>query len=121
MLDSLVRVSRRVGGAADLLATEMRAVPVRHSLYEPTLLPAGRRARKNRGSRDKAHELHPEPQSAPSSSSREGLEKCSHRRPPSPRRVLADRRREGGTDASLNLQPRLRERLRLPLHSFTYS
>ena len=25
MLDSLVRVSRRVGGAADLLATEMRA------------------------------------------------------------------------------------------------
>ena len=34
MLDSLVRVSRRVGGAADLLATEMVAVPVRHSLYE---------------------------------------------------------------------------------------
>ena len=29
MLDSLVRVSRRVGGAADLLATEMRAVPTR--------------------------------------------------------------------------------------------
>ena len=29
MLDSLVRVSRRVGGAADLLATEMRAVPVK--------------------------------------------------------------------------------------------
>ena len=28
MLDSLVRVSRRVGGAADLLATEMRAVQV---------------------------------------------------------------------------------------------
>ena len=26
MLDSLVRVSRRVGGAADLLVTEMRAV-----------------------------------------------------------------------------------------------
>ncbi len=26
MLDSLVRVSRRVGGAADLLATEMQAV-----------------------------------------------------------------------------------------------
>ena len=29
MLDSLVRVSRRVRGAADLLATEMRAVPVK--------------------------------------------------------------------------------------------
>ena len=40
MLDSLVRVSRRVGGAADLLATEMRPVPVRHSLYETTQVPA---------------------------------------------------------------------------------
>ena len=29
MLNSLVRVSRRVGGAADLLATEMQAVPTR--------------------------------------------------------------------------------------------
>ena len=29
MLDSLVRVSRRVRGAADLLATEMQAVPVK--------------------------------------------------------------------------------------------
>ena len=35
MLDSLVRVSRRVGGAADLLATEMQAVQEVHSLYEP--------------------------------------------------------------------------------------
>ncbi len=35
MLDSLVRVSRRVGGAADLLATEMGAVQILHSLYEP--------------------------------------------------------------------------------------
>ena len=29
MLDSLVRVSRRVGGAADLLATDMQSVPAR--------------------------------------------------------------------------------------------
>ena len=29
MLDSLVRVSRRVGGAADLLTSEMRTVPAK--------------------------------------------------------------------------------------------
>jgi hypothetical protein len=37
MLDSLVRVSRRVGGAADLLATEMQAVPVRDTRYTSLL------------------------------------------------------------------------------------
>ena len=42
MLDSLVRVSRRVGGAADLLATEMRAVPVRDTRYtSPLSYPPG--------------------------------------------------------------------------------
>ena len=43
LFNSLVRVSRRVGGATDLLATEMRAVSAewRHSLYEPALLPTG--------------------------------------------------------------------------------
>ena len=45
MLDSLVRVSRRVGGAADLLAAEMRSVPVRHSLYETAPIPASNEAR----------------------------------------------------------------------------
>ena len=39
MLDSLVRVSRRVGGAADLLATEMRPALEKCSLYEAALLP----------------------------------------------------------------------------------
>ena len=34
MLDSLVRVSRRVRDAADLLAIEMGAVQEMHSLYE---------------------------------------------------------------------------------------
>ena len=37
MLDSLVRVSRRVGGATDLLATDMRPVP-KHS-KETTQIP----------------------------------------------------------------------------------
>ena len=39
MLDSLVRVSRRVGGAADLLATEMQPALEKCSLYETTPLP----------------------------------------------------------------------------------
>ena len=38
----MVRVSRRVGGAADLLATEMRAVPVRDTRYtSPLRYPPG--------------------------------------------------------------------------------
>ena len=40
-------------------------------------------------------ELHPDPQSAPSGSLREGLEKCCHRQATTQRRVLADRRRRG--------------------------
>ena len=39
MLDSLVRVSRRVGGATDLLATEMRPELEKFSLYETTPVP----------------------------------------------------------------------------------
>ena len=45
MLDSLVRVSRRVGGAADLLGREMRTATERCSLYESSHVPVGRRAR----------------------------------------------------------------------------
>ena len=41
MLDSLVRVSRRVGGATDLLATEIRPASVRCSLYETVPIPVG--------------------------------------------------------------------------------
>ena len=50
MLDSLVRVSRRVRGAADLLATEMRAVPVKTLAIRARL--ATRRAKsQERGAR----------------------------------------------------------------------
>ncbi len=65
--------------------------------------------------------LHPRPQSSPSGSLREELEKSCHQRPQQPRRVLADQERRSGANVSLNLQLRLRERLCLPLHSFTYS
>ena len=37
MVDSLVRVSRRVGGATDLLATEMRTAPARDACYTSPL------------------------------------------------------------------------------------
>ena len=37
----MVRVSRRVGGATDLLATEMRPASVRCSLYETAPIPVG--------------------------------------------------------------------------------
>ena len=45
MLDSLVRVSRRVGGATDLLGREMRTATERCSLYESSHVPVGLRAR----------------------------------------------------------------------------
>ncbi len=64
--------------------------------------------------------LHPRPRSGDSGSSREGAVECS-RRPGRPRRaVLADPQRPGCQAFSLNHRPRLREPLRLLLHSFTY-
>jgi hypothetical protein len=70
----------------------------RHSLYEPAQLPAGSEARR-RGARvgRSPPELHPRPRSSPSGSSREGLEKCCHRRHEPPHRVLADPERDGRT------------------------
>ena len=44
MLDSLVRVSRRVGGAADLLDREMRAAAESRALYAPSYLPVRAKA-----------------------------------------------------------------------------
>ena len=66
-------------------------------------------------------ELHPRPRSSPSGSSRGGPEKCSRRRARPPDRAFAGREPDGRLPDSLNLRPQLRERLRLPLHSFTYS
>ena len=46
MLDSLVRVSRRVGGAADLLDREMRTATEHCSIYESSHVPVWFRARR---------------------------------------------------------------------------
>ena len=46
MLDSLVRVSRRVGGAADLLATEMEAAQVNALAIRASLATRRRRSQK---------------------------------------------------------------------------
>jgi len=48
MLDSLVRVSRRVGGTSDLLGREMETATEHCSLYESPLLPIWCGARTSR-------------------------------------------------------------------------
>ena len=68
----MVRVSRRVGGAADLLATGMQAVPERHSVYEPAPLPVGAKAR-DQGLADK-------PQTSPRPSVQRPTVRCVNRR-----------------------------------------
>ena len=60
MLDSLVRVSRRVGGAADLLATEMRSALEKCSLYETTLLPVDVAAQKAELKHKDLNFIHPD-------------------------------------------------------------
>ncbi len=123
MLNSLVRVSRRVGGAADLLATEMRAVLTR------TLAIRARSSTRHRqsqargachGPRGLRQTSSPTTVRHDNGSSREATVECS--RPPSrPRRpVLADPKRPSYPTVSLNHRHRLREPLRLLLHSFTY-
>ena len=121
MLDSLVRVSRRVGGAADLLATEMPAAPAR-ALGIQADSGTPRPGRQERGARQGQvpNELHPRPRSPAKGSSREAPEKCSRGPGPPKRGALAGRQLPSGRDPSLNLRGPLREPLRLPLHSFTY-
>jgi len=65
--------------------------------------------------------LHPAAQSVDSGSSREAAEKYSPRRSEPGTTVLADPNAPSRPAVNLNLRRRLRERLRLPLHSFTYS
>ena len=52
---------------------------------------------------------------------REAPEKCSQRATGHRGEVLADRRTRSRTSGNLNIRRRLREPLRLPLFSFTYS
>ena len=119
MLNSLVRVSRRVGGDADLLATEMRTVAKSHSLKETAPLPAAARA-KSPGLESKASKLHPSLRSDNSGSSREAAAKCRRRSSRQRGRVLADPEPPSRPNVTLNRHRRLQDPLRLLLHSFTY-
>ena len=83
MLDSLVRVSRRVGGTADLLATETPSAPARALAIRDgscTRRPRRQEPGACRTARGSTSKLRPGPRSAASGSSREPPEKCSPRR-----------------------------------------
>ena len=121
MLNSLVRVSRRVGGATDLLATEMQAVPTRTLAIRACSSTRRRQSQARGACHDRnRNKLHPRPRSGNSGSSREGTVECSRQASRPRRTVLADPKRPGCPPVSLNHRPRLREPLRLLLHSFTY-
>ena len=81
MLDSLVRVSRRVGGATDLLATEMRPVPARALAIQDHSDTCQLRSPGNKAPA-RGPKLHSCLRCVASSSSREVLEKCSHQSKP---------------------------------------
>ena len=75
----MVRVSRRVGGAADLLATEMWPAQDACARYtRPLCYPP--RPEPGTGGLATRTKLHPGPRSGRSGSSREWPKKCSHRR-----------------------------------------
>ena len=83
MLDSLVRVSRRVGGTADLLATETPSAPAGALAIRDgsgTRRPRRQEPGACRTARGSTSKLRPGPRSAAGGSSREPPEKCSPRR-----------------------------------------
>ena len=90
MLDSLVRVSRRVGGAADLLGREMRTATERCSLYESSQLPVGRGAR-TPGAASRTDNFTQSLRSEPNGSCRKLRRKCTQEPSWTERAVIADR------------------------------
>ena len=90
MLDSLVRVSRRVGGATDLLGREMRTATEHCSLYESSHVPVRCEARTPRAA-GRTNNFTRGLRCAPNSSCRKLRGKCTRetRRPSST--VIADR------------------------------
>ena len=74
----------------------------------------------NRGSNAR-NELHPEPQFEGNGSWREENEKCNQRKATRKGEGIAAQTPRKEPNGSLNLELGLREPLRLPLHSFTYS
>ena len=118
-LDSLVRVSRRVGGATDLLGREMRTATEHCSLYESSHVPVRCEARTPRAA-GRTNNFTRGLRCAPNSSCRKLRGKCTRetRRPSST--VIADRILQSHATPRLSSSQKLREPLRLPPHSFTY-
>ena len=119
MLDSLVRVSRRVGGATDLLGREMRTATEHCSLYESSHVPVWRAAR-TPGAASRTDNFTQGLRCAPNSSCRKPRGKCTRELRQPSRAVIADRTPQGCAAPRLSSPRKLREPLRLPPHSFTY-
>ena len=120
VLDSLVRVSRRVGGAADLLGREMRTATERCSLYESSHVPVGRGARTPRAA-SRTDNFTQGLRSEPNGSCRKLRRKCTQEPSQTESAVIADRTHPDRPTPRLSSPQKLREPLRLPPHSFTYS
>jgi hypothetical protein len=117
MLDSLVRVSRRVGGATDLLATDTR--PVQMHSVETTQIPVAANLPKvQRQQRTAIHRTKAKLATTVRSAKqqRNAAESKQKRNP----EVIADQLKPRSTSLNVNLCHKLREPLRLPLNSFTY-
>ena len=110
MLDSLVRVSRR----------EMRTATERCSLYESSHVPVGRGAR-TPGAASRTDNFTQGLRSEPNGSCRKLRRKCTQEPSQTESAVIADRTHPDRPTPRLSSQQRLRELLRLPSHSFTYS
>ena len=93
MLDSLVRVSRRVGEAADLLDRETRAAAESRSLYEPAYLPVGAEARTPGAAGQKTDNFIPGLRFGPNGSCRGRGGKCARETTRDRREVIADQAR----------------------------
>ena len=112
MLDSLVRVSRRVGGAADLLGREMRTATERCSLYESSQLPVGRGAR-TPGAASRTDNFTQSLRSEPNGSCRKLRRKCTQEPSRTKSAVIADRTHPDRPTPRLSSPQRLREPPRL--------
>ena len=117
MLDSLVRVSRRVGGATDLLATDTR--PVQMHSVETTQIPVAANLPKvQRQQRTAIHRTKAKlATTVRSAKQQRNAAESKQKRSPE---VIADQLKPRSTSLNVNLCHKLREPLRLPLNSFTY-
>ena len=68
-----------------------------------------------------SRKLHPEARSRPNGSTRKGGTECCQQPRTRARRAIAGHERTRAEEANMNRPARLRDNLRLPLNSFTYS